>query len=334
MNDGNGHGNGHGNGPNDVYDWDPPGSGNGSPPGHGWDSPDDDDAVRADMSRLADAVEASAAVDAARDAAFDAMRPLAGPMRSMSSAIRPPDEADSFQDWWPGQGPEVISEGGTDRHSVMDIDAEMAMAAALARAAGEAKDEQEAALSSKEAIAASSALSDRWARAVIEAQLTLSPRGPVKLPWERGFAAAVFCNKQVLSNKVFDAERSVQPAAPPNIDESEPPDRKPWDNMGLSGSSRKDMAAAWPVAAHRVSSLDWAEHENSKRQVALSRWKLILCENIGASGVGRMLVRDHLSLQSQENVTNTLRDIFAKKSTATLSKRAASLGNYVALQAP
>lgn len=239
----------------------------------------------------------------------------------------------AFHHWWPAEGPQEEPHASASEAGSIDIDAEMAMAATLAAIDNEAAAQMAAAAAataaSAEALSSASALNSLWARAVADAQLGLRPPAPVRFPWERGFAAAVFGTSPRITNKILEAERPPAPAAPVAAEDLPVVPKEPWEMMGLSGASLKDMSAAWPVAAHRVSSLNWAEHEDTKRQVALARWKLILCENIGASAVGRMLVRDHLSLQTQDMVSNTLKDIFAKKSTATLAKRAASIGNYV-----
>ncbi len=152
-------------------------------------------------------------------------------------------------------------------------------------------------------------MSDGWARAVSEAHMNLRASAAAKLPWERGFAAAVFGKQTAMPSAALDALRlrpppaAPAPAAPVEV-------ATPWDDMGLTSKAANEMRAAWPVAAHRVSTLDWDQHENSRRQAALSRWMLILCEKIGASGVGRrMLVRDHLSLQSQEMVASSARHL-------------------------
>ena len=81
----------------------------------------------------------------------------------------------------------------------------------------------------------------------------------------------------------------------------------------LSPEAKSALQAAWPIAARKVCNIPWHEHEDLLRRAALTRWRLIRTETIACSGLGRLLMHDHLALQSLDTVENTIRDVFAKK---------------------
>lgn len=78
-----------------------------------------------------------------------------------------------------------------------------------------------------------------------------------------------------------------------------------------------------------VKNLKWETHEDLLRQKSLVRWRIILEENLLASNVGRELHSTYSNPDCDMELELSLKDIFFKKSTATIAKRASSLCAYI-----
>ena len=82
-------------------------------------------------------------------------------------------------------------------------------------------------------------------------------------------------------------------------------------------------------AALSIRGLKWEVHEDLLRQQALVRWRVIIEENLLASQFGTDLYEVFEDPRSSVDITLSLKDVFERKSTATLAKRAGSIMAYI-----
>ena len=139
------------------------------------------------------------------------------------------------------------------------------------------------------------------------------------LPWERGFAARVLTPQNPIS-ALFPAlpcpiPSSVTDPVQPEVDES----RKQLEKKITA------IPGAWQVIATRLASLKFHRSEEDRRQVALAKWKTLLMEAPELSRLGRQLLLELLSFRSDGHLDQVLLDVFSRKATGTLNKRADNL---------
>ena len=69
--------------------------------------------------------------------------------------------------------------------------------------------------------------------------------------------------------------------------------------------------------------------EDADKTRAMSRWKLILEDNLHASHTGRLIVKAYENGKNDNYVNGIIQDTVAKKATGTLLKRAGSIMRFV-----
>ena len=82
-------------------------------------------------------------------------------------------------------------------------------------------------------------------------------------------------------------------------------------------------------AAHQVKSLSWEVHDDLLRQNALIKWRVLVEENLLITTFGKALREQFENPSLSNEIQMSLQDVFERKSTATLAKRASSLMNYL-----
>lgn len=82
-------------------------------------------------------------------------------------------------------------------------------------------------------------------------------------------------------------------------------------------------------AARCVNRLGWEESEDLLRQRALNRWRIIVEIDLTSTSFGRSLIEEFNSLEAEDRLVLSFRDVFARKSTATLVKRSSSLLDFL-----
>jgi hypothetical protein len=158
-------------------------------------------------------------------------------------------------------------------------------------------------------------LSDCW-ESFLESSLTFSvPARTVKLPWEIGFANQVFGGSSSSTTPV-----RLPPI--PLISDPIPVNIQATARHRLAGI---DRPGAWPIVSSRIVGIKWNDCKDIKRSRALTRLQNFFLESPESTGLGRTLMSDILSLQSEDRITAVVADVFSNKSTRTLDKRAASL---------
>ena len=146
----------------------------------------------------------------------------------------------------------------------------------------------------------------------------------MKQPWEKGYMGSVFGGKVGVDSMHSDwlHRPIVLPAVLPDV-------KDPIEN------SIGKVFASWkrPVissAVLKIRRLDTPDIQSDPlRHRAINRWRALIALDLNSSIVGRQLVDFYLDGKSESVIWQILEDTLAKKSTNTLSKRAASLFRYV-----
>ena len=82
-------------------------------------------------------------------------------------------------------------------------------------------------------------------------------------------------------------------------------------------------------AAHRVKSLQWEVHDDLLRQHALIKWRVLVEENLLVTTFGKSLHEHFEDPSRSHEIQMSLQDVFERKATATIAKRASSLMSYL-----
>lgn len=164
-------------------------------------------------------------------------------------------------------------------------------------------------------------INNQWEALLNTAQTMALPRRQVSLPWERGFAALVFGTTALSSAPV-----RLPPIVPPvSLGGSS----SSSNTQAVSAAQRViDMPGAWPVVARRMKGINWDDARELKRSKALRRMKDFFHQNPEGTGLGRLLMKDILNMESETNLTAVISDIFSRKATGTLAKRSWALTRY------
>ena len=164
--------------------------------------------------------------------------------------------------------------------------------------------------------AALSAVLERVSR---EAHVCLRP-AQIVLPWERGILAQ---GRHDLTRRLDDIFRR-----PVNMTMPQPA------HVSTTAAAEHERAlvlkqAVFPMALRRVRDLSISFSTDQLREKALKRMLLIVQCNPEASGIGRTMLREIALLKTDAALIALMKDFFAKKSTATLNKRAGSILRYI-----
>lgn len=161
-------------------------------------------------------------------------------------------------------------------------------------------------------------LSNQWESYLDSVQTFSTPARPSKLPWERGFANLVFGG----------SSSSTQQIRLPTIPLVSDPVAVDIKAKGRYPQQAIDRPGAWPIVANRILGIKWDDCKEIKRSRALSRLQKFFLESPESTGLGRSLMADILALQSEEHISSVVSDVFTRKATRTLEKRAAALTHY------
>ena len=164
-------------------------------------------------------------------------------------------------------------------------------------------------------------LSNRWSSLLETVQTMALPKRALVQPWERGFAALVFGTSS--SSTSNPTRLPFVPIPAPTVQAI--PTTNPQGKRLLNPH---DRPGAWPVVSGRIAGLSWDDGKELNRSRALNRLREFFQHNPESSGLGRTLMNDILALQSENYLNEVVSNVFAKKATATLEKRARSLTNY------
>lgn len=173
---------------------------------------------------------------------------------------------------------------------------------------------------------ASTQLNVGW-ESLLNSATSSATQGRMQMPWERGFAAQVFSNRTfVLPSVIFNplpAQNAFPiPRLPVDIPISDPAST-------ISTLDRIDkIGGAWPIVAGRMSGMNWDDKKAASRSTALKRLHSFFLTNPEATGLGRSLMSDILGLQNDGYINSVVNDVFARKATRTMSKRAADLAKF------
>ena len=114
-----------------------------------------------------------------------------------------------------------------------------------------------------------------------------------------------------------------------------------WPSFLNRRTSHEDPASAYvetepevkrpklTFAAHAVRNMKWEEHEDLLRQQALVRWRVIIEENLLVTNFGKSLHELFEDPKKSSEITMSLQDVFERKATATLAKRAGAIMKYI-----
>ena len=153
-------------------------------------------------------------------------------------------------------------------------------------------------------------------RNLFASSLSLKPQS-LLLPWDRSPVFASFPSP-------FDSLHSRFQR--PNLCSTE---------IWRTGTSAEQEAAqvrvlpTYPAAVKRLRDMKPSESEDAIRSKGLGRWLLIISACPEASGVGRSMVRNISHLQTDASLNKALEDLCARKSPATILKRAGTLLKYI-----
>ena len=163
-----------------------------------------------------------------------------------------------------------------------------------------------------------SAVNREW-QTLVSSSIVLNKKSTLQLPWERGFAGKVFGKETV----------DIQVCLPV------PVDRPSWVDKGSSPSQSSggeelvkrinSVPGAWNVISTRLAALSFHKNEDEKRQIALAKWSKIFRIAPEKSKLGRKLLTELLAFSSDGYLDQIMQDVFAKKATSTLGKRADNL---------
>ena len=162
-----------------------------------------------------------------------------------------------------------------------------------------------------------------WER-VVDLCRDVNPRpqmGAMTFPWERAGVSKVFGYQPILKPPSLIIPSFVSS----NVPITEQNTASASEAIAVRFNS---VPGAWKAVAKRIQNLQFHVSSDSKRQVALAKWKQILATAPEHSGLGRKLLADLLSLKSDNHIDSVLEDVFSKKATATLAKRGSHLLDY------
>ena len=152
---------------------------------------------------------------------------------------------------------------------------------------------------------------------VVTALSILRSAKRVKLPWETGPLAQVFSRddfsrrfeirpQTIGLSDVLNPQPKVRAATPANI---------------VLQSSHSAVRKRIVLTTYNI-------HDDELRSRALNRFKILVCLDLSATGIGRSMLNCMGKLDSSTDVLQVLEDALASKATGTLLKRASSLWRW------
>jgi hypothetical protein len=161
-----------------------------------------------------------------------------------------------------------------------------------------------------------------WRKLARECNWKLPVKHPV-LPWERGIAALVTGSSYPKLNLLPYRSLHIQSV----IEQHEASNGS--FSTHVTADSKLQSRSAWQVVAKRIQSLESKTPLETRREYALSKWKLLLQQDPQHCAVGRTLLSDVFALKDDSQLSRTIEDVFCHKSTSTLLKRSSSLTKFV-----
>ena len=143
-------------------------------------------------------------------------------------------------------------------------------------------------------------------------------------PWETGIAG------KVLFPKAESAMLHLRPSRYHPGPYSLPgPVTSAVDTAHLRRVEQVVKSGSWAKVAKRTADIPWDEAVETDRDLALKKWKFLIQLTAEHSNLGRRLVGDILNLRTDDELVGLISDLFARKSTLTLHRRANSIVGYV-----
>ena len=160
------------------------------------------------------------------------------------------------------------------------------------------------------------AVNREWENLVSSCRVPSSAHS-LSFPWEVGFMGRVFSNKSDLPS--FNLPTLAFPSSSVLANPSQ---QIAADEKAALEKRVSSVPGAWRVVAARLGRLKFHETEETKRQVAMTKWRRLLLYGPEHCRLGRRLLSELLSFSGDGYLNGILQDVFAKKATATMSKRA------------
>ena len=168
-----------------------------------------------------------------------------------------------------------------------------------------------------------SAVNNEW-KNLVSASIVSSKCCQLQLPWERGFAAKVFRTGSEVLDIFPKLPRPLPPVEPITLQ------GQTDESLKILEDKVSLIPGGWQVIASRLASLSFHVSEEDKRQIALGKWRTLLVEAPEKSRLGRQLLLELLSFRGDGYLDQVLLDVFSKKSSNTLNKRADHLLEFFA----
>ena len=169
------------------------------------------------------------------------------------------------------------------------------------------------------------AASSQWEKLFQHSRQSIATSSTAALlyPWQKGFAAKVFSNASHLKPFELKVPRLFEPAvsSTPTVSDI---------NADLIVKRLDNIQGAWTSVSHRLTNLSFHKSQESKRQLALDKWKTVLLLGPEHSKLGRKLLSELLAFKGDNYLDAVLLDSFSRKSTATLSKRGGHILEFFA----
>lgn len=148
----------------------------------------------------------------------------------------------------------------------------------------------------------------------------------LRQPWEVGFAGLVLAKEMPYCDGLL-SDITIQSSGP----------LPPWPEAVVAGPATKrarldSQLLEGPSFLHSVRKLKdapWTMSNDAARSRALNRWKVILEAAPLVFGATRKLLKDAASSLTATDLQSNLEDLFAKKASGTISKRAGSLLRFL-----
>ena len=150
--------------------------------------------------------------------------------------------------------------------------------------------------------------------AIFEAEMKCAKRQKIAFPWEKGVMGAIFGKKGVFPS-----------SEPASVEMPHDQLQMPCSNEGKSQDTNAQQSGPAYLSSVKLRA-SWRSGQNDdKRDEALRKWRIIFLHNINACRLSSEL---HIMFDDESQM-NLLNQVFAGKSTATLTKRANTLLRYL-----
>ena len=166
-------------------------------------------------------------------------------------------------------------------------------------------------------------------QSLVSASAFNRPSAALKQPWEKGIFSQIFGQnkKPKLFHSILDCpNQACALPVPSQVRQATESEGRLEDK---ANAARLDQPGVWSIVAHRISSIQWIDKDQIMRSRSLEWLRLLVVENLEGSKLGRSLLSDILSLQTDNAVVNSITDVFRHKSTRTLYKRGKTVLKYL-----